>query len=72
MEPNEPTKEERIRRSLDEVLTLLRQEKNKAANVEKSRAIAVAITQLEIASMCTIRSFFADEPYSPMQILKKA
>ncbi len=60
-----------IRTALDKALVLLREEKDKAHTVEQSRAISVAITQLEIASMCAVRSFYATEPYTPLKKLKE-
>ena len=60
------------RQDMQNILDFLRKEKESAGNSEKGRAISVALTQLEIASMCMIRSFFADVPYSPMNKLKPA
>ncbi len=67
----ENPREFEIREKLDRILVLLREEKAQATTAEKGRAVSTAITQLEIASMCVVRSFFATEPYSPKQLLKK-
>lgn len=62
-----------IRSHFAGVLQALRElqeiEKQKGPS-ETGRALAIAITQTEIASMCSIRSFFATEPYNPEQKLQ--
>lgn len=69
---SEEHKQDEMRRKLHEVLNQLREDKRMAGNTEKGRAVSIAITQLEMASMCIIRSFFADKEYSPMMKLKPA
>lgn len=63
--------EDQIRMHLDAALRLLREQSKVVVN-ERGRATKVAITQLELASMAAVRSFFADEEYSPMKKLKAA
>ena len=53
-----------VRERMNEILALMRKEQEAAGRSERGRAIAVAITQLEIASMCMVRSFYADTAYS--------
>lgn len=64
--------ENMLREKMNDILTELRSQKEQAGQSEKGRALAVAITQMEIASMCMIRTFFADQPYSPLNKLKPA
>ena len=63
--------QQEIRQKLEDILGLLRQEAFSAGHTEKARAIKIAITQLEVASMCIIRSFFAEKPYSPLTKLQE-
>lgn len=66
------TTEDALRNYFAEILRILRNDQVTAGHSEKGRALSIAITQTEIASMCTIRSFFANEPYSPLNKLKPA
>lgn len=59
-----------LRNHFNEILTILREWEATMERGEKTRAVSIAKTQTEIASMCTIRSFFADVPYSPLNKLK--
>jgi hypothetical protein len=66
-------KQQEVREALDKVLTLLREQKTtQSLSQEKGRAVSIAITEVEKASMCVIRSFFADEEYSPLKKLAPA
>ena len=71
-EQKELREQDEIRKHLNEVLLLLRQRQTEAGQSPKGRAISIAVTELEKTSMVVIRSFFADEPYSPLQKLKPA
>lgn len=64
------TTDDALRDHFSEILRILRNDQVTAGHTEKGRAISIAITQTELASMCTIRSFFADQPYSPLQKLQ--
>jgi len=59
-----------IRKHLAEVLEILRAEQTAAGRSEVGRGVSIAITEFEKTSMVVIRSFFADKPYSPLQLLQ--
>ncbi len=58
--------EKRVRDALHLVLTELRTNRQNYGQSPQGRATNVAITQFELASMAVIRSFYADEEYSPL------
>ena len=64
--------EKRVRDALNLVLTELRTNRQNYGQSPQGRATNVAITQFELASMVVIRSFYAEEEYSPLQRLQKA
>lgn len=59
-----------LRQHLSEILEILRAEQGAAGKSEVGRAISIACTDFEKVSMVIIRSFFADKPYSPLQLLQ--
>lgn len=65
---------EKARTLMDQVLQLLREDRDIRANAKQSggRELSEAITNFETGSMYMIRSLFADHPYSPMLKLKPA
>lgn len=60
---NVEIKGKEAREKMDELLTIMRKEKEAVGRSPRGRAIAVAITQLELASMAMVESFYADTPY---------
>lgn len=76
MEQNPPAtasneREDKVREHLDAALKLMREEAQ-SVNGLRSRAAKIGVTQLELASMACIRSFFAEEEYSPLKKLQPA
>lgn len=55
-----------VREYLDRALILMREMRVKGEHNERSRRLAVAITELETASMWLNMSQFADKDYSPV------
>ena len=60
---NVDIKGKEVREKMDEILELMRKEQELVGRSPRGRAIAVAITELEKASMAMVESFYADTPY---------
>lgn len=59
-----------LRESLSKTLEILRAEQQAAGRSGVGRQLAIAVTDYEKVCMVIIRSFFADKPYSPLQLLQ--
>lgn len=64
--------QEKLRTELSSILEVLRAEQKAAGMSSVGRAVSIAVTDFEKVSMVIIRSFFANEPYSPLQKLRPA
>jgi len=67
----DPTRIDKCRELMAQVLTLLRAEKREKAEVDGAREVSLALTKFEEGCMWMRRSQFAEKPYNPLLNLQE-